>query len=382
MIDGEAGSGRLGEGFSGAAGSRFELDHSPSTELHEDRSVRPTGRVQAIDRRTMTAQTDRASKRVTAADVARSLGLSRATVGFVLNNTPGQSISEATKRRVLDEAQRLGYRPHTAARALASGRSRIVLLVLPDWPLDHSMRANIDEASLTLDRVGYSLVTMTPHPDGQAVPLWQSLSPDVVLSLTPLSDERYAAVASSGAIPLVPGRGSLELELDLRFADGPRVQVEHLLAQGRRTIAFAAPDDLRLADLAAQRQHLTAATLGAAGLELAAVAAFNADNAGDVIARWVADGVDAVVAYNDDVAARLLAAALRQGVDVPGRLAIVGHDDTPLAGLLVPALSSVRVDAAGLGRYLALVAVAAVEGGERPSAGPSADVQLVRRETT
>src|SRR5690606_26491156 len=80
------------------------------------------------------------AKRVTAADVARSLGLSRATVGFVFNDTPGQSISDATKQRVFAEAQRLGYRPHTAARALASGRSRLVLLVLPDWPLDHAMR--------------------------------------------------------------------------------------------------------------------------------------------------------------------------------------------------------------------------------------------------
>jgi len=48
-------------------------------------------------------------KRVTAADVARSLGLSRATVGFVLNDTPGQSISEATRERVIAEARRLGY---------------------------------------------------------------------------------------------------------------------------------------------------------------------------------------------------------------------------------------------------------------------------------
>src|SRR5690625_354370 len=88
-------------------------------------------------------------KRVTAADVARALGLSRATVGFVLNNTPGQTIPEQTRRRVLAEAERLGYRPHTAARALASGRSHIVLVVLPDWPIDYSLRRHLEEAPTT-----------------------------------------------------------------------------------------------------------------------------------------------------------------------------------------------------------------------------------------
>ena len=60
------------------------------------------------------------ARRVTAADIARSVGVSRATVGFVLNDTPGQTISEPTRRKVLAAAERLGYRPHSAARALAS----------------------------------------------------------------------------------------------------------------------------------------------------------------------------------------------------------------------------------------------------------------------
>ena len=71
------------------------------------------------------------TRRITASDVARSLGLSRATVGFVLNNTPGQTIPQATRDRVLAEAERLGYRANLAAQTLASGRSRIILLVLP-----------------------------------------------------------------------------------------------------------------------------------------------------------------------------------------------------------------------------------------------------------
>lgn len=321
------------------------------------------------------------AKRVTAADVARSLGLSRATVGFVLNDTPGQTIPEATRTRVLDEAKRLGYRPHTAARALASGRSHIVLALLPDWPLDHSMRAHLDEASLVLDRAGYSFVTMTPHPGGQAVPLWESLQPDVVISLAPISDAQHEAIRATGAVSIMAGRDDLDLGIELGFEDGPRLQVEHLIASGRRRIAFAGTPDPRLADLAAGRRARARATLSAAGLELAGDEQVDVTTAPDVVARWAAAGVDGVVAYNDDIAALVLGAALRQGVAVPEQLAIVGHDDTPLAQLLVPALSSVRIDAAGLGRFLAELALGAVGAGPVPTAGPAALAQLVVRET-
>jgi len=323
------------------------------------------------------------AKRVTAADVARSLGVSRATVGFVLNDTPGQTISEPTRRRVLAEAARLGYRPHSAARTLASGRSHIVLVLLPDWPVEHSMRAHLDEASLVLDRAGYSMVTTTPHPGGQAVPLWQSLAPEVVLALTELRDDEYEAVRASGAATLVPGRDATGLEQELAFTEGPRVQVEHLLDTGRRRIAYAGSADPRLAGLDAQRHALASQThLALRGEPLAARAVVTEESVAATVAGWSADGIDGVVAYNDDVAALVLGAALRQHLDVPGSLAVVGHDDTPLARLLVPSLSSVRVDTVGLGRFLAELALSRVTDGPAPAVGPEAHAELVRRETS
>ncbi len=324
------------------------------------------------------------SRRITAADVARSLGLSRATVGFVLNDTPGQTIPEATKRRVLDQAKRLGYRPHTAARALASGRSRIVLLVLPDWPIDHNLRVNLDEASVVLDRAGYSLVTMTPHPDGQAVPLWETLSPDVVLAMTPLSDAQYEGVLGSGAVALVPGRpGVDDLASDLHHADGPRLQVAHLVEQGCRRIAYAGTSDRRLADLMEQRLALASATcIELTGSPLAASEAITPQDAGGIVQGWREAGIDGVAAYNDDIAALVVGAALRQGVRVPDELKVIGHDDTPLAAMFVPAISSVRVDSAGLGRFLADLALSAATASAPPVAGPETRVAVTRRETT
>jgi len=325
-----------------------------------------------------------ANRRVTAADVARSLGLSRATVGFVLNDTPGQTITETTRRRVLDEAKRLGYRPHLAARALASGRSRIVLLVLPDWPIDHNLRVNMDEASLVLDRAGYSLVTMTPHADGQAVPLWETLSPDVVIAMTPLPDDQYEAIVASGAAALVPGRpGADDLTPDLHFAEGPGLQVMHLVDLGCRRIAYAGTADPRLGDLTAERHALAGRTcLDLSGNPLAAAAVVDPATASETVRTWHEQGIDGVVAYNDDIAALVVGGALRQGISVPAVLKVIGHDDTPLAAMFVPAISSVRVDSAGLGRYLAEVALSEATSSPRPVAGPETRVYLVPRETT
>ena len=106
------------------------------------------------------------------------------------------------------------------------------------------------------------------------------------------------------------------------------------------------------------------------------------ETAGDRVREWVTAGVDGVVAYNDDIAAIVVGAALRARIRVPKDIAVIGHDDTPLARLFVPSLSSVRIDTAGLGRYLAELALSAATGSPAPLAGPETDAHLVMRETT
>ncbi|MEV8025288.1 substrate-binding domain-containing protein [Microbacterium sp. NPDC080220] len=247
------------------------------------------------------------------------------------------------------------------------------------------MRSHLDEASLALDEAGYSLVTTTPRPGGQARPLWETLRPDVVMGMAPFTREQLAEIRGSGVqqiIPPVPA-GEDGAVGDLGFADGPRLQVNHLLERGCRQLAFAASPDPRVADLVAQRRELARKILSnQAGSGFVADATFSEMNALELLREWIDQGVDGVVAYNDDIAALLLGAALRSDIAVPEQLAIVVHDDTPLARLLVPALSTVRVDNAGLGRFLAELALSAATGSAPPHAGPETDAHLVVRETT
>ena len=299
---------------------------------------------------------NQADRRTTAADVARSLGLSRATVGFVLNDTPGQTISPSTRKRVQAEAQRLGYRPHSAAKALASGRSHLILLVLPDWPIDFNLRRNIEEASLALDEAGYSLITYTPHPTGQARPLWETLQPDVVMSMTQFSREQVASIRAAGISRIIPDPDIADAEYS---EAGPALQIKHLFNLGHRRVAFAGSRDPRVADLVALRRsqaNAAAEVLGLSPLVTADVDYLSAD-LHDLIREWVASGVTAVAAYNDDVAAAVVGTALRLGIRVPDGLSVVGHDDAPVSQMFEPQLSTVRVDIVGLGRYFAALAV-------------------------
>lgn len=325
----------------------------------------------------------RKERRTTAADVAKSVGLSRATVGFVLNDTPGQTIPEVTRQRVLAEAKRLGYRPHTAARALASGRSQLVLLVLPDWPMDFSLRRNIEEASLALDEAGYALITYTPHPTGAARPLWEVLQPDVVMSLQPLTDEQIGGIRAADISRIVPNPATVAAE-QRWVEEGPRLQITHLADEGHRKILFAGLRDPRLADLVESR--FRSATEAANRLSLQPLRRADIDHLdpdiGDLVRSWREEGVTAVAGYNDDVAATVVGAALRAGMAVPQDLAVIGHDDTPTASMIHPQLSTIRVDTAGLGRYMAALALSAIDETAPPTAGPEFTATLIARAST
>ncbi|MET9971051.1 LacI family DNA-binding transcriptional regulator, partial [Streptomyces sp. NPDC006356] len=144
------------------------------------------------------------TRRTTAADVAREAGVSRATVGFVLNRTTGQTISQSTRERVLDAAQRLGYRPHSAARTLRSGRSRLVLLVLPDWSMEAALRDHLAETAAVLEEYDYTLVTDTRPARGRGRPLWEVLDPELVLGLSRFSADDIASMRRCGVPEIYP----------------------------------------------------------------------------------------------------------------------------------------------------------------------------------
>ncbi|OHV32814.1 MULTISPECIES: LacI family DNA-binding transcriptional regulator [Pseudofrankia] len=325
------------------------------------------------------------SRRVTALDVAREAGVSRATVGFVLNNTPGQTIPESTRERVLRAAERLSYRPNSAARALASGRSRIILLVLPDWPVEFRMRDYLDEVSLVLDQAGYSLVTYTRHPDQAARPLWESLNPDLVVGTLPFSAPDVASMLACGVRQIYPDPDRPDLpDVSLAISAGPELQVDHLHERGHRNLIFAAFGEARTSSLVLARHQAASDRARSQGLAALGLERINYRDAtpDDAVRRWLHAGITGVVAFNDDVAAAVVSAAIRAGVRMPEDLAVIGHDDSPIATMFVPALSTIQIDTAALGRGFAEFVLHRVERRPLPASRALPKPTVVRRETT
>lgn len=326
-----------------------------------------------------------ASRRVTSADIAKDVGVSRATVGFVLNNTPGKKISDGTRARVLEAAARLGYQPNRAAADLARGRSRIILLVLPDRLLGPSMQASLDEGARALAEAGYALVLQTRALAGGVPPLWETLNPDVVIGWTTFTPEEITSMRAAGVRRIMPRPGeTVRYDQAPGVSEGARLQVEHLHELGHRRIAVAALNDQQMIDL--QRSRAAAATERAEelGMEVVEVRAVDhADGSSIAAVRdWHDNGVTAVVAYNDDVAATVAGAAIEEGIRVPRDLAVIGHDDSPLASLFVPPLSSVRMDTVEAARYLAAVALHEADGRPVTSTWTALDTRVVARRST
>jgi DNA-binding LacI/PurR family transcriptional regulator len=284
--------------------------------------------------------------RVTSADVARASGVSRTTVSYVLNDTPGSSISETTRRRVLDAAERLGYTPSAAARTLRSGRSDVVLCVVPDWTAGPVIDTLIDDLTTLFARHGLSLLVFNDRGSQPLTELWRAVTPRAVLALGPLTDADAAAMHAA-RIPVV-GSALDEDPHPETFAVPQHgiaeLQVEHLAARGHRVLAYAAPSDVRLAAFAERRIAGARAACARLGLPEPRVRTveLEVDAAADAVRDWRGgDPVTAVVAYNDEVAFAVLAGLRTEGLRSPEDVAVIGVDDIPLARLASPALTSV-----------------------------------------
>jgi DNA-binding LacI/PurR family transcriptional regulator len=331
--------------------------------------------------------TDGSPRRVTSADVAQVAGVSRATVSYVLNDTPRQTISAGTRSRVLDAAARLGYAPSAAARTLRTGRSDVVLCLLPDWPIGPEVGNLLGRLSTELARAGLTFVV---HPgnreDRPIAEIWKAITPAAVIAFADFSDGEMAAMRAAGVALVVAlfgrdRRRGRELEVPQRLVG--RRQVEHLTQAGHARLGYAYPDDERLRIFAEPRLDGVRQTCREQGLAEPATetVALDPDQGADAVRRWRAAGITGVCAYNDEVAFAVLAGVRRLGLTVPADLAVIGVDDIPSARLAAPPLTTVTTDQKAVAGHLAATVVAAIAG--RPGPGAPADdlVQVVARES-
>ncbi|MEK8050924.1 LacI family DNA-binding transcriptional regulator [Ideonella sp. DXS22W] len=333
----------------------------------------------------------RATGRVTLDDVAREAGVSAITASRALRGTRG--VDAALAERVHAAAARLGYVPDPAARALASAHSQHVAVLIP--MLSNTLFVELLESvQRTLTPAGYQTLIGVTHyrPDEEEALLRSYLAHRPAGLLVTGFDRTPAAQAliDGSGLPCVhmmetrqaPGVHSVGFS---QQAAG-RAITEHLLARGRRRIAYVAGQmDPRVM----QRAEGWRAALRAAGchdpaLELMDPTPTSMALGGRLFRELMArhPDVDGIFFCNDDLAQGALLAALRMGIAVPQQVAMAGFNDLAGSDQMIPPLTSVRTPRAEVGAQAATLLLGLMRG-QQP-AQPTVDVgfELVVRQSS
>ncbi|MEV4016037.1 LacI family DNA-binding transcriptional regulator [Nonomuraea angiospora] len=276
--------------------------------------------------------------RISSEDVAQRAGVSRSTVSYILNGH-GDRFSQATREAVQRAVAELGYRPHSAGRALARGQSDLILLVLPISPNGQFSQV-ADQLTEALAEHGLSLLMCSATASARSfAAVITAARPRMVIALSELSESKRAVLNSAGVRTLdiahaisQPGGHSWTIG---------RTQAEHLMQRGYRRIAYARLTEARDDVLLRAREQGVRETCQAAGMDEPQVitVALRADADLDAIASLpIGTGL---ACYNDDTAAAALAAARVIGRTVPRDLGVVGVDDTPVATQTSPRLTTI-----------------------------------------
>lgn len=328
------------------------------------------------------------SRRATSADVAKESGVSRATVSYVLNETANQAISAETRRRVLEAAERLGYAPYAPARALRSGRSDVILFLIPEWPIGPAIASLIERLSVRLADASLTLVVHAhPRSARPAGDLWKTIAPAAVINHQALTADEEETARRAGMrviTPVFQPRGSKTFHSFQRRIG--ELQVRHLTQAGHRRLGFALPDDDRL--LAFSTPRCEGATRACTELGLpkpvSLTVPLDATVASGAVQEWMTEKprITAICAYNDEVGLAVLAGMRTLKLAAPQDLAVIGVDDIPAARLSAPALTTVATGMTVFGEHLADLVSCALQGKPRPPR-PTQDVlQIIHRQTT
>lgn len=309
-------------------------------------------------------------------DIARDLGVSVVTVSKVLRNHP--DISPETRERVLKRMKELNYQPNYAARALVTGRTFCVGLIVPD--LVHPFFAEVAKGlGRALRQRGYALLIASSeeNPELECQEIGHMLARNVealVVASTHGSPEHFRQIAERG-VPLVLVDRRLDgLQAHFVGIDDEQagaLATEHLIEVGCRRIAHIRGPALStaLGRLAGYRR-----ALDRHGIKVPSeyvVTEETADDAGDVSGRQAMERLlklnprpDGVFCYNDPAAMGAMMAILDAGLRIPDDIAVIGCGNVVYAPFLTVPLSSIDQGSGEIGIRAGELALRLVESPE------------------
>lgn len=301
--------------------------------------------------------------RVSMADVAARAGVSAQTVSRVANASP--RVDPATRVRVEQAMAELGYRMHRAARALRTGQTSTIGLVVATLASvgNSRMLQAISEAAAARD---YALAVVTVGERGihEAFARLRAQGVDGAVVLNEATDlARGVEPPADLHIVVVDSPPDDRFSIvQTAHADGARIATAHLLAAGHDTVHHLAGPAGSFA--AAERERGWREALASAGVHVPEPARGDWTSASGHSAVAQLAAATAIFVANDQMALGALRALADAGRRVPDDVAVVGFDDIVDAAEFRPPLTTMRQDFDALGRQAVAALVAAIEGGE------------------
>lgn len=297
----------------------------------------------------------------TSEDVARRAKVSQSTVSLVFGGKAAGRVGKRTQEAILEAARELGYSPNSAARTLRSGYSHLIALAIPDVSNPY-FAAVLQGAEQAARSSGYAVMLAQVRDEQD----WQHMVLDALMSRTvdgfllctvPPSAREHEALRGKAVIVDESSQVLPSLQLDI--VAGMQEAIAHLLELGHTKIAhLAAAVDAETFHL---RQQAYQATLQYAGCPI--IAAYQTQ-APFIIAeaRRAArqllehpDPPSAIVCDSDVLAAGVYKAAKDLCCGIPKDLSVVSFDDSVIARILDPELTTVAVPARAIGEQAFLL---------------------------
>ena len=324
--------------------------------------------------------------KVTSLDVAKLAGVSRSAVSRVF--TPGASVSARTASKVREAADALGYRPNVLARAMLTGKSKIIGLVVA-YLDNHFYPTILELLSDALEREGYHvLVFMASHTASDIEDVVSQILDyqvdGLVLASVALSSDLANRCRASG-VPVVLFNRKLEIEGELAVVSdnhaGGRLVADYLVSQGRKRIGHIAGWEGASTQRDREAGFMEGLRAADVGLYAREVGDFRLNRAKDATRRMFSSDArpDAVFVANDFMAFGVMDVLRAElGLKVPDDVAVVGFDDVPSAAWPAYNLTTVRQDAAAMVSTTVEALLTEIGGGEAERAAPL-PVKLIQR---
>lgn len=304
-------------------------------------------------------------QKVKISDIAQQTGVSPSTVSLVLNNRPG--VSQETRERVIKVAEELEYPLKAAAgTGTSSALTTIGMVVKTEPELPPQTNPFYSKVIMGIEEVcrrnSINLLFAALPVDDRNRPLeipslFENDIVDGILMVGTFVDETIDSISGRYAMPIVLVDGYSESNsFDSVISDNFQASyqaVEYLIQNGHRNIALAGGENNSYPSLKERRNGYFRA-LKDNGIKNTFSANFNVSKTGglDEISALLEDHpeITALFCVNDNVGSAAVRAAQNRGKHVPQDISVIGYDDTYIASLTLPPLSTMQVDTLAMGR--------------------------------